>query len=44
MGISPGRGVGVVLGILGWGCAIGTLEPLAYLVQLNSPQISHPLS
>ena len=31
MSISPGgRGI---LGILGWGCATGTLEPLAYLVQ-----------
>ena len=28
--ITPGGGGGGTLGISGWGCAAGTLEPLAY--------------
>ena len=26
---TPGRGGGVTLGIFGWGCAAGTLEPFS---------------
>ena len=30
VGLSRGRGGGGTLGIFGWGCTAGTLEPLAY--------------
>ena len=30
LGTNPGEGGGGTLGISGWGCAAGTLEPLTY--------------
>ena len=51
--IFPGGGGGSTLGISGWGCAAGTLEPSAYTrasfswillpyTRVNSPNHSHP--
>ena len=39
---SPGEGWGVTLGISGWGCASGTLEPLVY-TRANSAEFCYPI-
>lgn len=35
-------GGGGILGISGWGCAAGTLEPLAY-TRASSPEFRYPI-
>ena len=40
LGQAPGEG-GCTLGILGWGCAPGTLEPLTY-TRASSAEFSYP--
>ena len=39
VGLHPGRGT---LGISGWGCAAGTLEPLAY-TRASSAEFCYPI-
>ena len=38
----PGGGGGGTLGISGWGCAAGTLEPLAY-TRASSAEFCYPV-
>ena len=38
----PGGGGGGTLGISGWGCAAGTLEPLAY-TRARSAEFCYPI-
>ena len=40
--IYPGGGGGGTLGISGWGCAAGTLEPLAY-TRASSAEFCYPI-
>ena len=40
MGYAPGGGG--TLGISGWGCAAGTLEPLAY-TRVSSAEFCYPI-
>ena len=38
----PGEGGGGTLGIFGWGCAAGTLEPLTY-TRASSAEFCYPI-
>ena len=40
--LSPGGGGGGTLGISGWGCAAGTLEPLTY-TRASSTEFCYPI-
>ena len=39
---TPGGGGGGTLGLFGWGCAAGTLQPLAY-TRANSSEFCYPI-
>ena len=40
--LTPGGGGGGTLGISGWGCAVGTLEPLPY-TKASSAEFCYPI-